>query len=280
MATKSIHHSRPRNQRLPFAPGWRQGKLTIVREVDPYFSPAGWRDRQFACKCDCGEEKIIRSASLRRGAESCGCIRVERHPVKHGHSYKGKNSPTYRVWAGMIRRCEAPNAVGYQWYGGRGIKVCDRWRNSFEAFLSDMGERPDGLTLERNDTNGDYEPGNCRWATMQEQTRNKRNNITHDGVILTDAARALGINHSAISARLLRGWSLERAMTTPRSHKSKSGHVMKGSNHPMSKLTEDQVADIKRRLATGELGIGRALAREYGVTPQLISRIKVGKAWG
>lgn len=118
----------------------------------------------------------------------------------------------------MHSRCELKSAASYPNYGGRGIKVCDRWQ-LFESFLADMGPRPEGMTVERNDMNGNYEPGNCRWATSTEQSHNKRNNVhlTANGKTQTMAewARELGVNHTAIVYRLKAGWSVERAVTEP-----------------------------------------------------------------
>lgn len=136
---------------------------------------------------------------------------------------KRKVDPLYRVWGAMKERCENQNNRGYRRYGGRGIKVCERWRSSFENFMMDMGPRPEGqrYTVERVDTNGDYEPSNCRWATYKEQARNKRDNrlITFNGQTKCAAEweEELGLRRGAVLRRLdQHGWSVEKAITTPR----------------------------------------------------------------
>lgn len=126
----------------------------------------------------------------------------------------------YESWRGMIRRCTNPKYALYKDYGGRGIKVCDRWLNSISAFTEDMGQRPPGgFYLERINNNGNYEPGNCRWATRKEQARNKRNNhlITLDGVTLTLAewSERSGIHFGTILMRIKLGWPLHRYLETP-----------------------------------------------------------------
>lgn len=133
---------------------------------------------RWLCQCDCGREKVVRSSDLIQGkTKSCGCFHDEaiaKRAFRHGHS-KGahsKGTKTYSTWMAMRDRCRYPNYKDYKYYGGKGIKVCERW-NSFENFLTDMGERPEGLTLDRIDSNGDYEPGNCRWATWAEQRANQ-----------------------------------------------------------------------------------------------------------
>lgn len=126
------------------------------------------------CKCDCGEEKVVISTNLTRGlTKSCGCIRIEKQ-IKHGHNTKERVSSEYNSWHSMKQRCENPNDDRFQDYGGRGIKVCDRWR-FFDNFLADMGEKPSpSHSIDRIDVNGDYEPSNCKWATPKEQQRNTR----------------------------------------------------------------------------------------------------------
>ncbi|HDY87992.1 MAG TPA: hypothetical protein ENH82_07765, partial [bacterium] len=140
-------------------------------------------------KCSCGETRIILTSDLKSGhTKSCGCLRKEillKCSFKHGLN----RTPTYRSWSGMKARCLNPKEPAYKYYGGRGIKVCDRWLNSFENFYTDMGKKPEGLTIERLDNNGDYSPGNCKWATRTEQMNNTRHNtiLKYNGLCLTVA---------------------------------------------------------------------------------------------
>lgn len=197
--------------------GLRFGKLFVEREIEPTRSPNGQRFRIFLCHCDCGRSIKVRTGQLRRGQKSCGCDR--RRTVTHGHARLGSNTPTYRIWAGMVQRCTNPEQPAFKHYGGRGVQIDPSWMD-YARFLQDMGERPAGLTLERRDVNGDYTLSNCVWASQRQQARNKRSNkfIEIDGSrhLLVDAASQLGISHSAISSRITRGWTLEAAMTTPR----------------------------------------------------------------
>ena len=137
------------------------------------------------CLCDCGNQALVRAKHLSGGnVRSCGCIRREQQIGKvrrrwELHPGHGETKPTtleYRTWAWMIQRCTNPNNSHWSAYGGRGITVCDRWRD-YRNFLADMGRKPEGLTLERIDVNGNYEPSNCKWATWSEQNKNKRKRI-------------------------------------------------------------------------------------------------------
>lgn len=164
-----------RKDSLKYLPGNKFAKLTIVSEGPKYKSPDGHTGRQVWCKCDCGnpELTLVRTTNLISGnTSSCGCVGEESRKT-HGMS----KTRTYGIHEAMLRRCKPELADKFPYHAGKGIKVCARWDprlgGSFENFLEDMGEAPDGLSLDRIDVNGDYEPHNCRWATNSVQGYNK-----------------------------------------------------------------------------------------------------------
>jgi hypothetical protein len=174
-------------QRVQVDVGQRFGRLTILGEAEMRRTPGGQVKRQFYARCDCGTEIAVLLTSLRRPGcptRSCGCLQRERTGaikagLVHGHGSDKKGlTPTYITWRSMRSRCYRPQCNGYHLYGGRGITVCDRWLEpkgqGFVNFLADMGERPEGMTLDRVDNDGNYEPGNCQWATVAEQNKKRR----------------------------------------------------------------------------------------------------------
>ncbi len=174
------------------------------------------------CECDCGNKTKVISHSLQsKHTKSCGCYsrdKVSQRRLKHGHTLTLKlRTAEYRAWSHIKSRCYNKNVYNYCDYGGRGIKVCDRWLESFENFLADMGMKPDKrYSIDRIDNNGNYEPSNCRWASPKQQANNKKNNnyITHKGIALTLQlwAEKIGIKPQTLRGRLSNGWSTERAL--------------------------------------------------------------------
>ncbi len=201
--------------------GQRFFRLTVVEYAGRIRTSHAYR-----CRCECGGEIVTRGYSLTGGVtKSCGCLLPDRNKevrTTHGLSH----SKEWRIWAGMKNRCYNETVRGYQNYGGRGIVVCDRWltgdgvRGGFECFYSDIGPRPSpSHSIDRINNDGNYEPGNCRWATTAEQSINTRTipRIEWRGWTLSahEWAAATGIPASQIEKRIGRGWSADRALTQP-----------------------------------------------------------------
>lgn len=202
------------------SPGQRFGSLQVVGEV-----VRNGGCRVVSCLCDCGNEKLFNLANLFSGSsKTCGCrraITAAENGVrnrKHGGATGGKRTPTYLSWASMRQRCLNPNATGYSRYGGAGIGICPEWAgdDGFSAFLADMGERPEGQTLDRKDNAKGYSPENCRWADMATQKRNRSvaRLITYNGETKTAAewARDVGTHRNNILRRLKRGLPLDQVI--------------------------------------------------------------------
>ena len=173
------------------------------------------------CQCDCGEIVIVGRKELRSGdTNSCGCLKKEiiaALNMKHGES----NTRLFRIWAGMKSRATNPNVKDFKYYGEKGVTVCEEWENNFKAFekwaLSNAYS--DDLTIDRINSDKEYSPDNCRWADIETQNNNKRNNhyLTHNRKTMTIAewAKEIGISDKIIRNRLRRGWTIEKALTTP-----------------------------------------------------------------
>lgn len=220
--------------------GLRFGRLVVISYAGSVKVPNGTRAYWF-CKCDCGNTHKANASSLRMGTtSSCGCFARESMSAKfstHGHTIGGA-SLTYNSWRKMIERCFNSSTPNYYLYGGRGITVCEQWRD-FRVFLADMGERPSKRhSLDRYPNNdGNYEPSNCRWATQKEQCRNKRDNhfLTHNGktLCIVDWAAETGLKRKTIERRLNRGWSAEQTLDTPLL-KSRHARTFNISKHDQS----------------------------------------------
>lgn len=192
--------------------GKKFGKLTILKEVERTYC-GKIPSRNVLCKCDCGKEYTVSFTSVRKGhTKSCGCATsefVSKSKIKHGLRLgeNGNKTVIYETWSHMKARCNNPNNKDYQHYGGRGIKVCDRWMESVKNFLEDMGERPNkDYSIERVDVNGDYCPENCIWIHKKLQNRNTRSSkfIKYNGreLLLAEWCRELNLNYLMMRHRI------------------------------------------------------------------------------
>ena len=217
----------------PVVAGSRYGKLLVEAQAESRRTPRGEPKKMWACVCDCGEPYTARDGDLKRGRTNhCGCetpARLSKTSRKHGASVVGNpRQREFRIWRAMLNRCRNRNSKAFSDYGGRGIRVCARWQESFEAFYEDMGPSPSrGHSIDRYpNKDGDYRPDNCRWATRREQNQNTRRNlmVTLDGteMCLSEASRVSGVGLSTVSYRRKRGVPLERCFDPPGSFPSLS----------------------------------------------------------
>ena len=175
--------------------GKKVGRLTAIKPL-----PEKGKSVKWLCICDCGNERIVLAKNFPKepgvgdGCKECTMQDFIDRKSDHGL----RNTRIYSIWMGMRDRCNNPNNENYQHYGGRGIKVCDRWNGSVKNFHDDMGDPPDNYTIERIDNNKGYEPDNCKWATYTEQIRNRRNSLP---VCIPDIAKELGITYGAAYQR-------------------------------------------------------------------------------
>ncbi len=197
------------NQRVQLE-GRSFGRLTVIEYLGA---------RRYLCMCSCGNEHIVGAQMLTGGnVTSCGCYRVEatsKRMFKHG----AEDTATYKTWIHMRRRCNDPKCDKYPWYGGKGVTICERW-DDYLNFLADMGERPAGMTIDRIDPHGNYEPSNCRWSDTTHQARNKVNSLMFEGKHLKDWAEELGVKYHTLYARLKKKGTIHGDRTNYRRDKS------------------------------------------------------------
>lgn len=206
--------------------GNRYGRLLVLRREGTRRSPCGSTKVLWRCLCDCGNETVVAGSELKTGkTKSCGCYHKEtiaeigRSSRKHGDS---QNSRLYTIWSGIIQRCQYPKHVEFYRYGGRGISVCDEWRDysNFKNWAIETGYNDnDKLSIDRVDNDGDYSPDNCKWSTVIEQSNNRSSNVylTYNGETKTVSqwARDVGIKRDTLAARINRGWDIGKALYTP-----------------------------------------------------------------
>lgn len=197
--------------------GQKFGRLTVLKHTHSNSDKKCCWD----CVCECGNMTNVSGKSLRNGnTKSCGCLGREiriKSNTTHGYCTGGKTSE-YQIWRSIKERCLNSKNKKYSDYGGRGIIICDRWKDSFQNFIDDMGVRHNkNLSIDRINNNGNYDPTNCKWATWIEQQNNKNNNriLEFNGKSQTVAqwSRELGVPHQRINQRLFRNWSIERTLT-------------------------------------------------------------------
>lgn len=245
--------------------GQKFGRLTVIdisRKIQ-----SGKRERYYwKCKCECGNMKEVRTDSLTSGnVTSCGCLKLEQDRINltAGHKHKLSKTHIWNVYYGMLHRCYNPQDSHYKNYGGRGIEVCEEWRDSIEAFAEwaqKTGFR-DGLTIDRVDNDGNYEPVNCRWATMKEQSRNRRSNIVvsckGEDVTLIEASEKSGLPYSTLQSRWRRGIRGEELFAEPAIQLKKREVLYNGKKvtlRELSELTGIKISTLGSRYREGKRG--------------------------
>ena len=202
--------------------GMKFGRLTVIERAKDKFRKNGKKEICWKCLCECGNIKILtRNSLLSSHVKSCGCLRIEKtkeRRTKHGL----RNTQLYRVWSNIKTRCYNPNKDTYQYYGGKGITMYPKWQEDFISFYTWSLENgyKEGLTIDRINPNGNYEPSNCRWVTTTQQQNNKLNNywITYSGEThtLAEWSNKLNLSYGALRRRIQGlNWSIEKAFTTP-----------------------------------------------------------------
>lgn len=201
--------------------GMRFGRLIVIDRAEDHYYPSGRHDVQYICKCDCGNVISVLGIHLRSGhTASCGCLRAD--VSRDGFTTHGMtNTRLHTIWKNMKERCNNERRDDYALYGGRGIAVCDEWRDSFMDFYTwaMRSGYEDGLTLDRIDVNGNYSPSNCRWVTQKDQCNNTRKNINvsigNETHTLKQWCEILNLKYGTIASRVSRGWPADKALTTP-----------------------------------------------------------------
>lgn len=245
-------------------------RLTAIKRSGSKDGKATW-----ICRCKCGEEVVVSGKQLRSGkTKSCGCLNSENTSArnfKHGMAARDNKHPLYGSWCRIKQRCHNPSCSDYYLYGAEGIKVCDRWRDSFENFrddiLSEIGPKQDKTSLDRFPNKcGNYEPGNVRWGTDEMQANNKRNNVTAslNGKTMTVSqwSRDLGVSSGSIHSRIKRGWTPEEAVSTS---------IRPVKKHPVRQvMTEDKIREV---ISNPEIS-SRQFAKRFGVSTSLVCSIR------
>ncbi len=208
-----------RPQSITITPSTRFGRLLVIKETR-----AATGIRGCLCRCDCGADVITSLYDLIDGKIiSCGCRKTEKtffDRTTHGCTRTSSETKEYRAWSSMNQRCLNPSHRAWKRYGGRGIKISDRWR-SFEKFFNDMGKAPAGTSLDRINNDGDYAPGNCRWADCHTQQNNRRSNVRitigSESRTIAEWCRHFGLHHDTVARRIRLGWAKERLFSPVRS---------------------------------------------------------------